>query len=241
MIEIKCLTKYYQEECVFSDVSLTIGDEIVTIFGFIGSGKTTLLRLIAGLEKPDGGEILIDGNLVSKNNFLIPACRRKVNMVFQDLALWPHMTVYEHLEFSLSGLKGKKASIDNTLSQFGLVNKKDKLPYELSGGQQQKLALARAIITKPRILLLDEPLTSLDSAGRSEIKTIIKNIFQTEKIAIVYITHDLLDALEMGERFLLFYHGKTEEIKEAGKFLKSSDYEAIKHLLENLRQKFISN
>ncbi len=237
MIEAQCLAKYHKKECVFSDVSFTIDNEIVTIFGPIGSGKTTLLRLIAGLDKPDEGQIFIDGKLVSNDNFLIPPYERKVNMVFQDLALWPHMTVYEHLKFALSEFKDKQVSIDNTLLQFDLMNEKDKLPHELSGGQQQKLALARAVITRPRILLLDEPLSSLDTVTKGKIKTMIKDIFERDKIIIVYVTHDLLDVVEMGEKLILFYNGKAEELQNRKGFLKNSDYETVKCLLAELKKK----
>ncbi|MFC1588393.1 ABC transporter ATP-binding protein [Planctomycetota bacterium] len=194
MIRISNLSKSFKGVQAVENVSLAVETGgVVIIGGPSGSGKTTLLRLIAGLERPDAGEIHIDGDLASSQKALLSSQERKCALVFQDLALWPHMKVKRHLSFVQNG-KGtakENAEIRNELlAGFRIEGHIKKYPHQLSGGEKQRLAIARAIAAKPRILLLDEPLSNLDDELRLEVIKLIQEYRDKLKFTIIIVTHN---------------------------------------------------
>jgi ABC-type Fe3+/spermidine/putrescine transport system ATPase subunit len=196
-------------------LNLTVGaHETVVLFGPSGCGKTTTLRLIAGFAKPDQGVVRINGRPARS---LAPHCRG-VSMVFQDLALWPHMSVARHLDFVLAACPGQRSQKRETarrmLAQVGLAPKKRSYPHQLSGGEKQRLALARAFVVQPKILLLDEPLSSLDAHLRSALLRDIQSMLNQWQTTTVYVTHDWHEALFLADRVLVMADGQIiEELK----------------------------
>lgn len=182
---------------------LTAGTAAV-IFGPSGCGKTTLLRVIAGLEVPDTGQVLLNGTPVtSARRVLVPPHERRLGFVFQDLALWPHLTVEKNLEFVLGSLELSRAEqsrrIQGALSLVRIEQFRARFPHELSGGEQQRLALARAIVGEPQVLLLDEPLSSLDAELRAALRSELAGLQATLHLTMVYVTHDREDAAVLGD------------------------------------------
>jgi ABC-type Fe3+/spermidine/putrescine transport system ATPase subunit len=177
---------------------ITRGDTAV-ILGPSGCGKTTLLRLIAGLEVPDSGEIRLDDTVVSSaGRNVVPPHRRGIGFVFQDLALWPHLTVRENLGFVLESMRvpraDRRARIHDTLRLVRIDNLAGRYPHALSGGEQQRVALARALVGQARLLLLDEPLSSLDPELREDLRTELSQLQRSMGLTMVYVTHDHEDA-----------------------------------------------
>ncbi|MBC2578746.1 ABC transporter ATP-binding protein [Clostridium sp. DJ247] len=219
--EIVNVSKYFDDFKALDNINLTIDQgEFIAILGPSGCGKTTLLRLIAGFDFPSQGEIKINGELVSSSKKFLSPDKRNIGMVFQSFALWPHMTVKEHLYFPLKyhGFVSKKLKnereklVNETLNIIGLNYFSDRLPGQLSGGQKQRVALARAIIARPSLLLMDEPLSALDAELKIEMRREIQNIHRLTKTAIVYVTHDQSEALAMADRIVIMKNGKIEQI-----------------------------
>lgn len=188
--------------------------EIISILGESGSGKSTMLRIIAGLESAYKGSITIANDVVYDEKVFVEPEKRGVGMVFQDYALFPHMTVAKNIMFGLKKLD-KKAKEERMLEMLKLVNlveHKDKYPHELSGGQQQRIALARAIAPKPSVLLLDEPFSNLDSHLQNKIRTELKEIIQKANITSIFVTHDKEDARALADRVVFLDNGKIVKI-----------------------------
>jgi ABC-type sugar transport system ATPase subunit len=214
MIEMRAVSKDYNGRRALDNVSLKVRTgERVVLFGPSGCGKSTVLHLIAGLTLPDLGEILIDEELVARahENLREPQ-EREIGMVFQDLALWPHMTVAENIEF---GLKAKRMSRDQRRQRIGemvdLVRLGDYLnvqPAELSGGQQQRVALARALALAPRILLMDEPLSTLDDVLNKQLREEILRLHSDLGFTLVYVTHSRDEAGQIGSRIIHIDQGR---------------------------------
>ena len=182
---------------------LTAGTAAV-IFGPSGCGKTTLLRVIAGLEAPDAGQVLLNGTPVTAaRRVLVPPHERRLGFVFQDLALWPHLTVEKNLEFVLGSLELSRAErsrrIQGALSLVRIEQFRARFPHELSGGEQQRVALARAIVGEPQVLLLDEPLSSLDAELRAALRAELAALQAALHLTMVYVTHDREDAAVLGD------------------------------------------
>ena len=195
------------------DVSVTIRqNEFFTLLGPSGCGKTTLLRLIAGFELPTAGEILLGGEPVEH----LPPYERPVNTVFQNYALFPHMTVAQNIAFGLEMRKVARSEIDSTVQEMlGLVKMNGlggRRPSQLSGGQQQRVALARALANHPKVLLLDEPLSALDLKLRQGMRTELKNLQKTTGITFIFVTHDQEEALTMSDRIAVMSHGKIQQL-----------------------------
>jgi iron(III) transport system ATP-binding protein len=174
------------------------------ILGPSGCGKTTLLRVIAGLEVPDSGQVMLNGTTVTaERRVLVPPHKRRLGFVFQDLALWPHLTVEKNLEFVLGSLELSSAErsrrIQGALSLVRIEQFRARFPHELSGGEQQRLALARAIVGEPQVLLLDEPLSSLDAELRAALRAELAGLQATLHLTMVYVTHDREDAAVLGD------------------------------------------
>lgn len=212
-VSLKNLTKRFDNVLALERVNLEIEKgEFFFILGPSGCGKSTLLRIIAGLYHPDGGQVFFDGRDVTE----WPPNERNAGMVFQNYALWPHMTVWENVEY---GLKMRKISLEERFQRVGRALKmvqmegyKDRSPNQLSGGQQQRVALARALVIEPDVVLLDEPLSNLDSRLRLEMREQIQALQQEIGITMIYVTHDQKEALSMGDRVAVMEMGRVAQI-----------------------------
>lgn len=196
MLEVKNLTKYFGQSLILKDVNLKINEgEVVQISGPSGAGKTTLLRCIAGLEKFEAGSVTLNDIIVQDQNIFVPPVKRKIGMVFQYLALWPNMTVYQNINFVSSSLiknKTERKEWNNQLlSRFKIDHKKDSYPAELSGGEQQRVALVRAFANKTQLLLLDEPFSYLDDKLTKDVVETILDLSDQIKFSIVVVTHEV--------------------------------------------------
>ena len=216
-LEVKQLTKSFQGKEIVKGISLTVErGQLLALLGPSGCGKTTTLRMIAGLEIPDNGEIWIDGTIANRGNkILIPQKQRHIGMVFQDLALWPHMKVYENIEFGLSANKipraERKKKIEEVLNKVNMQKYSREYPGRLSGGQQQLIAIARAIVTEPKLLLMDEPLSNIDIRLREEIRQEIRRIQHETQITTVYVTQDQEDAFLLASKVAVMNKGIIEQ------------------------------
>ncbi len=225
-VKIENVTKAYSKTTVIKEMSLDIEKgERVVILGPSGCGKTTLLRMVAGFIHPDKGKLIIEGKTVADSGKCITGPEsRQVGMVFQDLALWPHMTGYKNIEFGLKAKKVPKAEIKERinaiLEKVQMIQFKDAYPGDLSGGQQQRIALARALVTSPKILLMDEPLSSLDTDLRSILMREILRLQEELAITMIYVTHDREEAFSLATRIVVMKEGEIQktgtvsEIKE---------------------------
>ncbi|WFO74688.1 ABC transporter ATP-binding protein [Desulfurococcaceae archaeon MEX13E-LK6-19] len=212
MIILKNIIKKYGVIKALDNINLEIPQgKITVILGPSGAGKTTLLRIIAGLEEPDQGRIIIDGKDVT----LEPPWRRGVSMVFQQPALLPHLTAYENIAFGLEALEIPREEIEKRVLWAARLTRieslLDKYPDQLSGGEQQRVALARALVTRPRILLLDEPLSNLDLALREELRLELRRIQKETGITFIHVTHDQDEALELADYLVVLVKGKIVE------------------------------
>ena len=189
--------------------------EIVTLLGASGSGKTTLLRCIAGLMSPDAGSIAIAGRLVWGEGQMIPAEKRRIGMVFQDYALWPHMNVANNLAFALKSLGLTKEEISTRVGQALAIARlselRERFPTELSGGQQQRVAIARCIAARPNLMLFDEPLSNLDAALREDMRTEMVDLIRHEGITAIYVTHDQAEAMALSDRIAVMRAGSIAQ------------------------------
>jgi iron(III) transport system ATP-binding protein len=213
IIEIKNINVSYGSNHVLKDVSLNIENkDFYTFLGPSGCGKTTLLRLIAGFEKSSSGELFIDGKEVSNLN----PWERDVGMVFQNYALWPHMTVYKNISFGLEEKKLDKKEIKNRVDEvLELVDLKDlsgRYPFQLSGGQQQRVALARTLVVKPKVLLLDEPLSNLDAKLRVQMRKELQDLHKKIGITSIFVTHDQEEANSMSTNLAILNEGIVQQV-----------------------------
>ncbi len=213
-IELKNISKQYGKFYAVKNVSFTVqSGECFFLLGPSGCGKTTILRIIAGFVEPDTGAILFN----EKDVTTLPPNKRNCGMIFQNYALWPHMTVYGNIEFALkaSGRFAKQeiaGRIDDVLQLIHMSDMAKKMPLELSGGQQQRVALARALSFKPSILLLDEPLSNLDAKLRVEMRVELRKIIKELNITAIYVTHDQIEALSIADRCAIMRNGVIEQI-----------------------------
>ena len=212
-LEIKNLSKVYNNTTVLDGINFSVNDgEFVVLLGPSGSGKSTILRLIAGLDEPTNGEIFIGNKLVNK---LHPK-DRDIAMVFQNYALYPHLTVFENIAFPLRMKKYNNENITKLVNEtaflLGLKNHLNKKPGQLSGGEKQRVALGKAIIRKPVLFLMDEPLSNLDAKLRTQMRTELLKLHKTLGITTVYVTHDQIEALTMGNKIVVLNDGKIQQI-----------------------------
>ena len=222
MISIRNLSKIYKSGSdavhAVDGVSVDVGaQEFFVLLGLSGSGKTTLLRCVAGLERPDGGEVAISNVLVSsaERNFFVAPEARGIGMVFQSYAVWPHMTVFDNVAFPLGNGPYKLSRADikkrvmNALELVQLAGLAHRPAPFLSGGQQQRVALARALAVEPKVLLMDEPLSNLDARLREEVRDEIKNLARKFSIAVLYVTHDQVEAMALADRVAVMSKGQV--------------------------------
>jgi ABC-type Fe3+/spermidine/putrescine transport system ATPase subunit len=216
-ISVRDLARHYGAVHAIDGISFDIADgEFVSLLGPSGCGKTTTLRCIAGLEDPTGGTITVDGRLVSApaQGLLVPTHERRLGMVFQSYAVWPHMTVRENVGFPLKvrGVPDGAAQVQEALRVVGMEHLAERHPSQLSGGQQQRVALARAIVGSPRVLLFDEPLSNLDAKLREGMRGEIRRIQRRLGVAAVYVTHDREEALSMSDRVIVMSQGRIAQV-----------------------------
>lgn len=220
-IECKNIVKKYGNNTIIPNLNLEIKEgEFFTLLGPSGCGKTTLLRMIAGFNTIEGGTISFNGKVI--NN--IPPSKRNIGMVFQNYAVFPHMSVKKNVAFGLTNRKMSKDEInqkvDKVLKSVKMDNLKDRMPANMSGGQQQRIALARAIVIEPDVLLMDEPLSNLDAKLRVEMRTVIRNIQQDVKITTVYVTHDQEEAMAVSDRIAVMKDGIIQQVGTAREIYK---------------------
>jgi iron(III) transport system ATP-binding protein len=222
-VAIDGLAKSYERVQALHEVSLSVGPgRFLVLLGPSGSGKTTLIRCLAGIERPSAGRIAISGAVVADGRLQVPPERRDLAMVFQDFALWPHMTVLENVAFALRRRRAGKADAlghaRTMLERVGLHIHSERYPHELSGGEQQRVALARALVARPGLLLFDEPLSSLDANLRERLRIEIGTLVREQGATAVYITHDQGEAFALGDEIgvlqagRLIQHGPPETI-----------------------------
>ena len=210
-LEIKHLKRAYGGRAVVDDVSLKImPGQVTCLLGPSGCGKSTTLRMIAGVEMQDSGTIHVDGNLICDTVFRIPPERREIGLMFQDFALFPHLSVADNVGFGLkTGTKAeRRARVEELLARVDLRRFIDGYPHQLSGGEQQRVALARALAPRPKIMLMDEPFSGLDNRLRDDIRDETLGILKEEGTAVLLVTHEPEEAMRMADEIALMRNGK---------------------------------
>jgi iron(III) transport system ATP-binding protein len=215
-LQCTSLSKAFGDVTALNDFNLTIRPgQLVALLGPSGCGKTTTLRLVAGFEEPDRGEIRINGQIVAANSVFVEPEARRIGMVFQDYALFPHLNVADNIAFGLRGSKRDKAQrVETMLELVGLAGSGRRMPYELSGGQQQRVALARALAPEPDIVLLDEPFSNLDTALRAQVRADVRAILQAAGTTTIFVTHDQEEALSLADEVAIVLNGHVAQTAE---------------------------
>ncbi len=217
-IRLEHITKRFDKFVAVDDLNLHINEhDFITLLGPSGCGKTTTLRMIAGLETPTEGRITIGDKVVfdAETGINVSPAKRDIGFLFQNYALWPHMTVYQNIAFGLENLKWKKddikARVDEMLQMLKIEEFVARYPAELSGGQQQRVAIARTLAPKPQVLFMDEPLSNLDAKLRSEMRTELKRLHSDSNSTFVYVTHDQLEAMTLATKICLMNKGVLQQ------------------------------
>jgi iron(III) transport system ATP-binding protein len=216
-IDIQGIEKRFGAFHALAGITLAIDSrEFVTFLGPSGCGKTTMLRTLAGFLTPDAGTIMVDGRLLSAPGSVVQPEDRHMGMVFQNYAVWPHMTVFDNVAFGLAIAKAPRADIASRVARIlaavGLEGLESRHPGQLSGGQQQRVALARSLVVEPSILLLDEPLSNLDAKLRERMRTELKDLQRRTGITFIYVTHDQAEAMALSDRIVVFNHGRVQQV-----------------------------
>ncbi len=220
ILEVNNLTKSFDQgkNYALKDVSFHIDrGHICAVVGESGSGKTTLIRLISGLENPDYGEIILNNNTVSSLKKVVQPEKRNIGMVFQEYALFPHLSVMDNVLYGLNKSKNKKERALEVIQLVGLADFEKRYPHELSGGQQQRVALARALAPNPSLLILDEPFSNLDAMMRHQLRNEVFNIIKKTGVTAIFVTHDTQDALAVADEILILQNGQLVQKDEASK------------------------
>ena len=225
----------YEQKNVLHDFNLDLDkNSLSCLLGSSGCGKTTILRLIAGLEVPQKGQIFIENKKVSENaKLLVPPHHRDISYIFQDLALWPHFTVYKNIAFALQEHKEKniREKVYEMLDFFNLSEFATKYPHQLSGGQKQLVAIARALVLSPKILLMDEPLSNLDVKLKRKMLEHIKLLKKKFQLSIIYVTHDHQEAFALADYIVVLNEGKIEQ-KGTVEEIKKSKNDFVRYFME---------
>src|SRR5262245_28236332 len=219
VLELRNITKWFGAVSAINGISFSIqSGEIFTLLGPSGCGKTTTLRLVAGLEEPDDGEILVNGTAVAapRRNVFVAPDKRDLGMVFQSYAIWPHLTVFENIAFPLRVRRESsdviRQRVYQVLKSVGLAGLAERGATQLSGGQQQRVALARALVYAPALLLLDEPLSNLDAKLREQMRLEIRALQRNLRLTILYVTHDQAEAMTLSDRIAVIHGGRCEQV-----------------------------
>ena len=238
-LEIKNVDKRYGNVRAVKKVSLQVkAGEFFTLLGPSGCGKTTLLRMVAGLELPDNGQVLLGGKDITP----LPATKRQVNTVFQSYALFPHLNIFENVAFGLRSRKIPQNEVETRvgrrLEMLGLEEMFDRYPHQLSGGQQQRVALARALVNEPEVLLLDEPMSALDAKLRAQVQVELRRLQRKLGQTFILVTHDQAEALVVSDRIAvmndgeIIQHGSPKEVYEHPKTRFVAEFLGAANLIE---------
>lgn len=214
LLQVVEVVKGFEGKEVVKKISLELREgEIGCLLGPSGCGKTTLLRVIAGFEEIENGSVLLKGNLVSQVGYHLPPESRNIGMVFQDYALFPHLSVQENIAFGITRFpkKDRKRRVEELLELVGLVELGGAYPHELSGGQQQRVALARALAPKPQLLLLDEPFSNLDVSLREKLTVEVRDIIKTSGITALMVTHNQFEAFAVADNIGVLFEGEMQQ------------------------------
>lgn len=240
-IEFRQIKKVYGEKTVIEDFDLTVErGEFVTVIGSSGCGKTTVLKMVNGLVEPDGGKIFVEGQDISEMDMI--SLRRNIGYAIQGSVLFPHMTVEENISYvpDLLNRKDKqrtKKAVEKWMGIVGLdEDMKERYPAELSGGQQQRVGIARALAASPDILLMDEPFGAVDEITRGQLQTELRQIYEKTGITVMFVTHDISEALKLGTKVLVMDQGKIEQYAEPGELLRAPATDFVGRLVEKERR-----
>ena len=236
-LELRNITRRFGDFVAVDDVSLTIeSGEFFTLLGPSGCGKTTILRMIAGFDLPDAGQVLLDGQDLADT----PPEKRSIHTVFQNFALFPHMTVAQNIAFPLKMAHRPETEmrgmLHDALEQVHLADKAHAYPHELSGGQKQRVALARGLVNRPHLLLLDEPLGSLDAKLREEMQVDLINLQRDVGITFVFVTHAQVEALALSHRIAVMNEGRVMQVDEPAKLYSAPKNRFVADFIGNINQ-----
>lgn len=240
-IEFKQVKKVYGEKTVIEGFDLIVDrGEFVTVIGSSGCGKTTVLKMVNGLSMPDGGQILVEGRDISGMDMI--SLRRNIGYAIQGSVLFPHMTVEENISYvpDLLNKKDKertKKAVEKWMGIVGLdEDMKERYPAELSGGQQQRVGIARALAASPDILLMDEPFGAVDEITRGQLQTELRQIYEKTGITIMFVTHDISEALKLGTKVLVMDKGRIQQYAPPEELLKAPATDFVSQLVEKERR-----
>ena len=231
LLQVDNVSRRFGSEAVLHSVQLTLAaEQTMSILGRSGSGKTTLLKIIAGLESADTGSVLLSGNDLAA----VPPERRGIVYLYQEPLLFPHLTTFENVAFGLrvrhTSAHEVQSRTREMLGELGLAEHSGKLPHELSGGQRQRAAFGRALIVQPRLLLLDEPFGALDGETRSTMQTLYRRVVREHRIATLFVTHDLKEAIVVGDRYAHLSKGHMTQYPDLPAFLAEPDIRAAEEI-----------
>ncbi len=215
ILSLKNISLYLNNLEILNDINFSLEtNQVISILGPSGSGKSSILRLIAGLTIPSEGKVICSQKIISTKKYVLPTGDRNIGLMFQEDVLFPHLTVKKNISFGIENLsKTKKNKLINTyLEKFSLQGKENLYPNQLSGGEKQRVSLARILITNPKILLMDEPFSNLDSILRREICDYTIKRLKQNKISVVFVTHDVDEALRISDKIIILYNGTILQI-----------------------------
>jgi len=212
-VRLDNISKSYGTVPALDEVSLELeAGTMLALLGPSGCGKTTALRLISGFEQPDAGTVEVNGRRVASATAMVPPERRRVGLVFQDLALFPHLSVRDNVAYGIRRDPDRRVRTDELLELVGLPSDGERMPHELSGGMQQRVALARALAPRPDVLLLDEPFSSLDQAMRTQLRAEVREILREARQSAIFVTHDQGEALTVADKVAVMTRGRVLQV-----------------------------
>lgn len=239
VIQVTGIKKYYDKQLILNDLNFTLSSKFTTILGESGCGKTTLLKLFSGLIEPDDGEIKFEEEIFysAKEKINLKPNQRNIAMVFQDFALWPHMTVFENVAYSLKGNKSEiKETVIAALKLVNLDTYAHRKPGELSGGQQQRVSLARAIAPQPKLILFDEALSSLDAVLREKMQIEIVQLIKKTNSQAIFVTHDQNEAMSMSDQIIVMEKGQVSQIGTPKEIYETPVNHYVAHFIGKINQ-----